>query len=243
MAPVPFDSHLDENVQGHPNFDNPTPLLIHPPNTLHKRPLARLEDIDNLMLAADYVRTYTELATMEGANEAAKHAVRGIFAREGIPKPWPGVHPLEEGPLFEVARALDCWLFEMGAGNPLDLVVGSEPVASIPAVPPQLESFESAALSALPSVDPWARMPLPRRPFHEAPHFARAADPFFSLPAAGLVYEPFPRPENMPDDLDPRARRMYETFHRNLKLLGAIRDAPTELGYRLFHDLLAGRDF
>ena len=35
--------------------------------------------IPNLFLAADYVRTYTDLATMEGANEAARRAVNGIL--------------------------------------------------------------------------------------------------------------------------------------------------------------------
>src|SRR5262249_55787023 len=32
-----------------------------------------------LFLASDYVRTYTDLATMEGANEAARRAVNGIL--------------------------------------------------------------------------------------------------------------------------------------------------------------------
>ena len=35
--------------------------------------------IPNLFLASDYVRTYTDLATMEGANEAARRAVNGIL--------------------------------------------------------------------------------------------------------------------------------------------------------------------
>ena len=35
--------------------------------------------IPNLFLASDYVRTYTDLATMEGANEAARRAVNGLL--------------------------------------------------------------------------------------------------------------------------------------------------------------------
>jgi uncharacterized protein with NAD-binding domain and iron-sulfur cluster len=35
--------------------------------------------IPNLFLASDYVRTYTDLATMEGANEAPQRAVNGIL--------------------------------------------------------------------------------------------------------------------------------------------------------------------
>ena len=33
----------------------------------------------NLLLAADYVRTFTDLATMEGANEAARRADHGAL--------------------------------------------------------------------------------------------------------------------------------------------------------------------
>ena len=36
--------------------------------------------IGNMFLASDYVLTHTELATMEGANEAARRAVNGILA-------------------------------------------------------------------------------------------------------------------------------------------------------------------
>jgi uncharacterized protein with NAD-binding domain and iron-sulfur cluster len=35
--------------------------------------------IPNLFLASDYVRTHTDLATMEGANEAARRAVNGLL--------------------------------------------------------------------------------------------------------------------------------------------------------------------
>ena len=35
--------------------------------------------IPNLFLAADYVKTHTDLATMEGANEAARRAVNSIL--------------------------------------------------------------------------------------------------------------------------------------------------------------------
>ena len=42
------------------------------------RPQAATE-IGNLLLASDYVRTHTELATMEGANEAGHRAVNAIL--------------------------------------------------------------------------------------------------------------------------------------------------------------------
>jgi hypothetical protein len=39
--------------------------------------------VPNLFLAADYVRTYTQLATMEAANEAARRAVNAILDTSG----------------------------------------------------------------------------------------------------------------------------------------------------------------
>ena len=41
--------------------------------------------IPNLVLAGDYVRTNTDLASMEGACEAARHAVNAILQRTGSP--------------------------------------------------------------------------------------------------------------------------------------------------------------
>ena len=40
--------------------------------------------IPNLYLASDFVRTHTDLATMEGANEAARRAVNAILERDGL---------------------------------------------------------------------------------------------------------------------------------------------------------------
>ncbi|TKK69280.1 FAD-binding protein [Ilyomonas limi] len=54
------------------------PLLVNTINSWPLRPEASTF-IPNLFLASDYVRTYTDLATMEGANEAARRAVNGII--------------------------------------------------------------------------------------------------------------------------------------------------------------------
>lgn len=59
-------------------LENKEPLLVNEINTWKLRPEA-VTDIPNLFLASDYVRTYTDLATMEGANEAARRAVNGIL--------------------------------------------------------------------------------------------------------------------------------------------------------------------
>ncbi|WP_310226710.1 FAD-dependent oxidoreductase [Paenibacillus qinlingensis] len=72
---------LDTDIQ----FVNPEhactnmePLLINRVGTWEDRPEA-LTGIPNLFLASDYVRTNTNLATMEGANEAARRAVNAIL--------------------------------------------------------------------------------------------------------------------------------------------------------------------
>lgn len=102
------DWRLDQNIEFGPGGAmNPTPLLIHPPRSWRSRPQATTK-IPNLMLAADYVQTTTDLATMEGANEAARMAANGIFSDAGLPAR-ASLWPLREeaGRLVEVAKKLD----------------------------------------------------------------------------------------------------------------------------------------
>ncbi|WP_258960788.1 hydroxysqualene dehydroxylase [Paenibacillus aquistagni] len=74
------DWYLDEDI----HFPNPhesvnmEPLLVNRVHTWSMRPNAYTQ-IPNLYLASDYVRTNTDLATMEGANEAARRAVNAIL--------------------------------------------------------------------------------------------------------------------------------------------------------------------
>jgi uncharacterized protein with NAD-binding domain and iron-sulfur cluster len=65
---------------------NTEPLLVNKINTWDLRPESHC-DIPNLFFAADYVRTYTDLATMEGANEAARRAVNDIIDLSGASVP------------------------------------------------------------------------------------------------------------------------------------------------------------
>jgi hypothetical protein len=57
---------------------NGEPLLVNYVDTWRLRPAA-VTRIPNFFLASDYVRTYTDLATMEAANEAARRAVNGVI--------------------------------------------------------------------------------------------------------------------------------------------------------------------
>ncbi|HYK48033.1 MAG TPA: FAD-dependent oxidoreductase [Parafilimonas sp.] len=61
---------------------NTEPLLVNKVDTWRLRPESYCA-IPNLFLAADYVRTHTDLATMEGANEAARRAVNNIIEASG----------------------------------------------------------------------------------------------------------------------------------------------------------------
>ena len=92
---------------------NLEPLLINTAGSLDLRPEATT-GIDNLFLAADYVRTNTDLATMEGANEAARRAVNGILDYTGSDEPRCGIWPLEELDVFAPGRALDRVRFALG---------------------------------------------------------------------------------------------------------------------------------
>jgi uncharacterized protein with NAD-binding domain and iron-sulfur cluster len=99
-------------------YPNPTaaqnlePLLINTAGSWENRPEATTA-IENLVLASDYVRTHTDLATMEGANEAARRAINGILDRAGSTQPRCQVWPLSEPEVFAPARALDRILFAL----------------------------------------------------------------------------------------------------------------------------------
>ncbi|HEY2704477.1 MAG TPA: FAD-dependent oxidoreductase [Candidatus Dormibacteraeota bacterium] len=92
---------------------NAEPLLVNTSGSWAHRPRA-VTAIDNLFLASDYVRTHTDLATMEAANEAARRAVNGILEASGSTESRCGVWPLSEPLLFAPARLADRLLFRMG---------------------------------------------------------------------------------------------------------------------------------
>jgi uncharacterized protein with NAD-binding domain and iron-sulfur cluster len=107
-------------------FPNPSeamnlePLLVNTAGSWKRRPAAELPEVDNLFLASDYVQTYTDLATMEGANEAARRAVNGILDATGSTDERCGVWKLREpgGLAFRVAREADAVLYRVfGAGH------------------------------------------------------------------------------------------------------------------------------
>src|SRR5918993_359461 len=109
-------SFLDPSIV-HPNPTEATnlePLLINTEGSWSDRPEAASDRVDNLVLASDYVRTHTDLATMEGANEAARRAVNAILDRDGSKAPRCAVWPLREPAAFAVAKAVDRVRWRLG---------------------------------------------------------------------------------------------------------------------------------
>ena len=88
------------------------PLLVNTVNSWALRPNA-FTQISNLFLASDYVRTHTDLATMEGANEAARSAVNCIIEASGSNAPYCKIWPLKEPWFFYPLKWYDNKRFRM----------------------------------------------------------------------------------------------------------------------------------
>ncbi len=115
------DRHLDRNIElvvGRP-MKNTTPLLVHPPGSYFDRPGASV-GIENLFLASDYVKTNTDLASMEGANEAARRAVNAILEAASSDAPPCAIFSMADnvGSLVDVAKRLDGDLYLLEKGTP-----------------------------------------------------------------------------------------------------------------------------
>jgi len=112
------DWFLDPDIQL-PNpgtVTNAEPLLINHAGSLAARPEAYTE-IGNLFLASDYVRTHTDLATMEGANEAARRATNAILAVSGVAAPPCDLWEFDVPLAMQGAQVLDHVRFRMGLPN------------------------------------------------------------------------------------------------------------------------------
>ncbi len=93
---------------------NTEPLLINTTNSLKARPHA-VTEIPNLFLASDYVRTSTDIATMEAANEAARRAVNAVLQACGSREQLCRIFNLDEPFFFEPLKQLDKMLLEASA--------------------------------------------------------------------------------------------------------------------------------
>lgn len=107
--------HLDDDLDLNPGIApavNSSRLLVHPPGSWAVRPEAATA-IPNLALAGDYVRTHTNIASMESACEGGRRAVNAVLERTGSPARPAEVFPLEE-PSFQALKWLDHQRFTAG---------------------------------------------------------------------------------------------------------------------------------
>ena len=116
----PGERRLQENVE---------PLLVNLKDTWRFRPNAATA-IPNFFLASDYVRTHTDLATMEAANEAARRAVNGILDQCGSDSPRCKIWELHEPEILLPWREYDQarWSRNLPWQDPLELMDLTEPM-------------------------------------------------------------------------------------------------------------------
>ncbi|HXY02618.1 MAG TPA: FAD-dependent oxidoreductase [Terriglobales bacterium] len=107
--------HLDDDLDysaGLPPL-NGSRLLVHPPGSWALRPDAS-SGVPNLCFAGDYVRTHTDIASMEAACEAGRRAANVVLDREGRSDSRAGVWSLQEPAEFDHLKQLDAELLRVG---------------------------------------------------------------------------------------------------------------------------------
>jgi uncharacterized protein with NAD-binding domain and iron-sulfur cluster len=132
------------------NLGNDEPLLINTKRSWRHRPDA-VTRIPNLVIASDFVRNHTDLATMEGANEAARRAVNGILEGEGFDgEKHCEVYDLDEPALLRPLRFADAIAWRMGRRgrrrspftvNDAGQLRGTDPISSAIALSLRLASI------------------------------------------------------------------------------------------------------
>jgi len=120
LARARFAAHLDDEVDvGTAGVSNAARLMVHPPGSREQRPES-VTGLGNLFLASDYVKTFTDLVSMEGANEAGRRAARGVLHAAGLAAE--GVRMFEFPAInrFRMMRALDQRLHQAGLAHCFD---------------------------------------------------------------------------------------------------------------------------
>lgn len=111
--------YLDPDITDAPDpeagvlYKDSEPLFVALDNSWHLRPDAYTR-VPNLFLAADYVRSYTQLATMEAANEAARRAVNAILDSSGSNAPLCRIWPLHDPSILGLWRWDDRRRYQRG---------------------------------------------------------------------------------------------------------------------------------
>ena len=74
-------------------------------------------ELENFFVASDYVRTYTDIACMEAANEAARRAVNCLLLSSGSSAAPAQLWPLEEPSFLKPIQEIDRIRFRLGLPN------------------------------------------------------------------------------------------------------------------------------
>ncbi|PCR91768.1 hydroxysqualene dehydroxylase [Natrinema ejinorense] len=114
------DWFLDPSiVEADTGVENRSPLLINTVGSLRNRPPADV-GVRNLTLASDYVRTNSDLASMESANEAGRRAANAIFDRHGA-RGRAELWELTEPAVFEPFKGQDRLRYRLGLPHPAEV--------------------------------------------------------------------------------------------------------------------------
>ncbi|ELY84596.1 hydroxysqualene dehydroxylase [Natrinema altunense] len=111
------DWFLDPSiVETETGVENRSPLLINTVGSLRNRPPADV-GVRNLTLASDYVRTNSDLASMESANEAGRRAANAVLDRRGG-RGRAQIWDLREPAVFEPLKRQDRLRYRLGLPHP-----------------------------------------------------------------------------------------------------------------------------
>jgi len=101
-----YEKHQESKEHEEKHQINWEPLLINKKGSWNQRPKA-VTKISNMFLASDYVQTNTDLACMEGANEAARRAVNAILKATGSKQKECPIWDVKDDAYFRVFREYD----------------------------------------------------------------------------------------------------------------------------------------
>lgn len=102
-------------------MENDAPLFVNTAGSWAVRPEVDI-GISNLFVAGDFVRTATDVATMESANESARKAVNRILTLTGSSAQPCQIFAIEEPQALTPLKVIDRLRFEAGLPHLLDLV-------------------------------------------------------------------------------------------------------------------------
>ena len=145
-----LDPDIDKDPARQGRLANVEPLLVNLVDTWALRPEATT-GIPNLFLGSDYVRTYTDLATMEGANEAARRAVNGLLDAVDFAGSRCELWPLHEPEILQPWRLYDAARYQ--AGLPWDNSLAQVAAHAMRGASPLLERARPLLEHVAPFVD------------------------------------------------------------------------------------------